>query len=157
MGSNVNPGDAIWYDNSGVFGSNIIYTSGYSSTLDFDLGLSGSSAFEILSVSFRFGILDATSGINFGLDVYDDASGWKYDGFSSNLAQGSSAFSGLITFDDDWEVTQLRFHDSGSYDVMMDDLTVNDNCGASAVPEPTAALLFGVGMLVSASASRRRR
>ncbi len=162
--NNVSAGDARWFGSSNTFGSDAIFSRGYSSTLNFDTLSRNASSFEITAISFDWGVFDATSGRDFGLDVYDDAiGGYRNNVFEvSNASDGDTGSSPLITFASSWQVTKLRFHDNGTYDVGMDNLTIYDNRsgtggGYVAVPEPTAISLLAVGLLGLGFFGRLRR
>jgi hypothetical protein len=135
-------------------------TQGSAGTIDFDVAAPGASEWKIVSVSFDWGVYNATSGIDFGLDVFDDVSNsWQTNVFTRNLGSGTYGFSGLITFDPSYQVTQIRIHDSQSHDVGIDDLLINDNRSVDppgAVPEPATMLLLGSGLVGLAGFARRR-
>jgi hypothetical protein len=140
---------------STLFGSDVLYVSylSGSGTLDFDTLAAGASTFELTSISFKWLVRNTTSGIDFGLDVYDDAYGWRDNVFTVN-GQGSSGDSGLITFNSAWQVTALRIHDGYTQDVAIDNLTVNDS--RTAVSEPMSLLLLGLGLLGIGVARRKK-
>lgn len=152
-GSNVTSSGFVWYENSSLFGSDVLYAS-YSGegVLDFDPLSAASSSLEITSISFTWGVYDGTTGYDFVLDVYDDTYGWRTNIFTRNNVEYQTGSSGLITFNPSWQVTRLSFHDSGLYDIGIDNLTVNDN----RVPEPATMLLFGSGLLGMGLLGRRR-
>lgn len=159
FGSNVTSSDLQWYGESSLFGSDVLYLGADNDgTLDFDSLAASASNFEITSVSFTWGVYDAwPSGVDFGLDVYDDTFGWRNNVFTQTLTwpwDQATGSSGLITFNSGWEVTQLRIHDSGEFDVGLDNLTVYDN--RASVPEPATMLLLGMGLLGMGFAGRRR-
>ena len=159
--NNVSAGDASWFGNSNTFGSDAVFSQGTSSTLDFDTRSRNASNFEITAISFDWGVFDATSGRDFGLDVYDDAIG----GYRNNVferfgaSNGDIGSSGLITFANSWQVTRLRIHDHGTYDVGIDNLVIYDNRGGGSVsvPEPAAISLLAVGLLGLGFLGRMRR
>ena len=153
FGQTVNPDGAIWYENSALFNSDVLYAPAAGSMfLDFDTANASASTFEITSTSFTWGVYDATTGIDFGMDVYDDAiTGWRNNVFTRDNADYTIGSSGNINFNSAWQVTQLRFHDSGLYDVGVDNLSIVDNRPqpgqGSPVPEPASMMLLGMGIL----------
>ncbi len=161
FGAPVDAINAEWWGYSNTFRSDAIFTANSSATLDFDPALAAASDFEILAVAFRWAVLDPTPGIDFGLDVYDDATAsWIRNVFSVNLVTvpGTVGYQtlDLAALNPSWQITRLRFHDSGVYDVGLDDLTITDSrpTGPSA-PEPNAALLMV--MAIGAVGLRLRR
>ncbi len=64
-----------WWENSAYFGSDVLYSnfSSIGGIIDFDSRLSAASTFEITSLSLKWLVTDPTYGIDFGLDVFDDA------------------------------------------------------------------------------------
>jgi len=139
--------------------NNAIRTSYYSAsgTIDFD-PCRGGACIRLNSVSFTWKVYDETSGVDFGLDVYNALTGqWVNNVFSvSGVYDGATGNSGLVTFDAAYRVTQLRIHDSGEHDVGIDNLMVNwDNCTSTAVPEPSTMLLLGFGLAGAAYARKR--
>jgi hypothetical protein len=161
FGSNVTTSDLVWYGESALFGSDVAYLHGDNDgTFDFDPSGSGLPAsFKITGVSYTWGVYNATSGIDFGLDVYDDAyngGNWRDNVFTTDPGDYHTG-SDSRTFNSSWEVTRLRIHDSGTYDVGIDDLTIVDNRTTSAVPEPTTMLLLGLGLLGVAGIRRFKK
>jgi hypothetical protein len=164
-GSAVNAGDARWFGSSNTFGSDAIFTNGYSSELNFDPLPAGSIDLKIVAVSFDYGVLELTGPVDFGLDVYDDATQtWYNNVFTVDTTPNTGVFSsGVINMDASWEITRLRFHDHGTFDVGMDNLTIVDNrgdragSGSNPTPEPSAVLLFGVGAFLVSRSLRSRR
>lgn len=144
--NNININDVRWWENYPTNGNDMLFVdNGADGYIDFDTLSANDSNFKITSVSFRWIVFDSTYGIDFGLDVYDDAIGdWRYNVFTKDSGSGSGD-SGVITFNSSWQVTRLRMHDSGEYDVGMDNLTINDN--RTTVPEPMSLLLLGLGIL----------
>lgn len=154
FGGDIDTGDFWWYGSSQSqpFETGAIFTTGYSSELNFDPLSAGASDFEILSVRFDWGVYDDDgSGRDFGLDVYDDAiMGWREDVFTVfGLGDLRTGDTGLIEFDDSWEITRIRIHDSGTDDVGMDNLVIahNQEQPSAPVPEPTTMLLLGAGLI----------
>ena len=143
FGSDIDIHGALWWGNSIVYGSDIIYTMDKKAVLDFDPLSSDDSTFKIQSVSFKWLVLDVTNGIDFGLDVFDDAAGeWIKNIFHVNhVGNIASGDTGTITFGDDLEITRLRIHDSGILDVGMDNLKI---CTA---PIPATVWIFGAGLI----------
>jgi len=151
----VDVGDFEWYGESGLFGSDTLYTTGSTSTLDFDTVIHSASDFEITGLSFMWGVYDATSGIDIGLDVYDDTiTSWRNNVWTKYSQNYRTGFTGDITFAPAWEITRFRIHDSGSSDVGMDNLTLYTNI-VTGVPEPATLLLLGFGLLGLAGLRRK--
>jgi len=134
--------------NSSLFGSDAIQVSPGTlgaGVIDFDTLAAGASTYKILSVSFKWGVYTASTGDDFGLDVYNDFSNtWILNYYTTNLGTNSTGQTGVLLFDNALEVTALRIHDAGNKDVGMDDLTIVDN---RIVPEPGTLLLLGSGLL----------
>jgi hypothetical protein len=152
FGSNVELESLEPQTDSNIFGgSAAIRTKNHTwGSLDFDPNGSGlPSIFKILSVSFTWGVYEASTGDDFVLDVYDDATGQWVDNYFKISGVNDNAFgaSGLLIFSGTMEVTQLRIHDNNSKDVGIDNLVINDNrTGVSPVPEPATMLLLGLGL-----------
>ena len=161
-GREIDAGDAIWHGSSNTFGgSDAIFTKGTRSTLNFDVAARHANLYEIEAIGFEWGVYDPTLGRDWGIDVYDDSIGaWRNNVYQVwHARRGDTGVVDKLVFKDSWQVTRLRFHDNGTYDVGMDNLHIWDNAPgrpADAVPEPTAAALFGVGLLVAGRAVRRR-
>jgi hypothetical protein len=137
--------------------NNAIITTNQSGTIDFD-PCRGGACIRLNSVSFNWKVYDETSGYDFGLDVFNSLTNtWVNNVFTvTGVNDGATGFSGLVVFDAAYRVTQLRIHDSGQYDVGIDNLTVNwDNCTSTAVPEPSTMLLLGFGLAGAAYARKR--
>jgi hypothetical protein len=143
FGSDVDVQGAYWWGNSLVYDSDILYTKNASAVLDFDPLPSDASSFRIQSVSFKWLVLDATNGIDFGLDVFDDVSENWIDNFFHVNYTGNFAYgeTGTITFNNALEITRLRIHDCGILDVGMDNLAL------STVPIPGTLWIFGAGIV----------
>ena len=163
FGQTVNPGDASWRDNSDLFGSDVIRTEGSTSELDFDTASAGASLFEITSLSFRWGVYDSTTGYDFGLNVYNDATGnWIDNVFTrSGVSDDTTGLSGDIVFDSTWQITRIAFHDSDDHDVGLDNLNIVDNrpdapVGGDPVPEPASMMLLGMGILGLVGLKRKK-
>jgi hypothetical protein len=161
FGSNVDVSNLESRTQSGIFGGSaaIRTDNGATGSLDFDPSSSGlPSTFKILSVSFTWGVYDSTTGYDFVLDVYNDATGLWVDNYftKSYVSDGAYGNSGTLTFAGNMEVTQLRIHDDGENDVGIDNLVINDNrTTVSPVPEPGTMLLLGFGLLGLASIRRK--
>lgn len=157
--SNASAGDSRWFGNSSVLGSDSIATRGYASTLDFDTNNRHNSDWHIDKLSFDWGIYDATHGRDFGLDVYDDVTGrWYNNIFEVRGARnGDSGNSGQIIFLSHVEITKLRFHNSGSFDVEIDNLWIHDNHITQAIPEPASAAVWALGIGMFTMVNRRRK
>lgn len=153
---NVDISSVRWVNDSSFGDVLKVDASGGAGWVNFDTLPPASSTFKITSVSFKWLVFDATSGVDFGLDAWDDVTeAWHTNVFSvSGVNDGSSGNSGLITFNSSWQVTALQYHDSGSLDVGIDNLTVNDN--RTAVPEPMSLLLLGLGLLGIGVARRKK-
>ena len=152
----VNVDNAQWFDNSGVFGSDVVYTTSGSTVFDFDTNASGASTWAITGLELRWGVFDSTSGVDWGLDVYADGLGYIDNVFTvSGVSDGSSGLSGFIDLTGYGAITRIRFHDSGVFDVALDDLTIYDN--VSAVPLPAAFPLFAAGVAGIGALGRLRR
>ena len=151
FGSDITVKRAFWWGESFVYGSDIIYTKTQSAVLDFDPLAPEMSTFDIDAVSFKWLVLDTTHGIDFGLDVFDDAShSWIKNIFHVNhVGNIAFGFTGKITFEDNLEITRLRIHDSGILDVGMDNLKIY------SAPIPGTVWMFGAG-LVSIVGIRRK-
>jgi hypothetical protein len=137
--------------------NNAIITTNQSGTINFD-PCYGGACIRLNSVSFTWIVYDTTSGRDFGLDIFDAlTNSWINNVFEVNTNYDwTSGASGLITFNSAYRVTQLRIHDSGEWDVGIDNLTVNwDNCAPNAVPEPSTMLLLGFGLAGAAYARKR--
>lgn len=143
FGSDLTVKRAIWWGESLVYGSDILYTKKKSAVLDFDPLAPKASTFEINAVSFKWLVLDATHGIDFGLDVFDDFSGqWIKKIFHVNhVGNIASGYTGKITFDENLEITRLRIHDAGILDVGMDNLTLY------STPIPGTVWILGAGLI----------
>jgi len=149
-----------WKGNSTLFGSDAIFTTGttINAILDFDPAAPGASNAEITAVSFDWGVIEPTGGFDWILTVRDDVDGTWKQAFTINFqSAGDTGFSGLITFPDAWEVTRLRFRDSGIFKVGMDNLTIYQTFGPSPVPEPSTLLLLGSGLAGLGFFRRRRK
>ena len=141
-GNDITLKSAIWWGESAWYGSDILYTTNKSAVLDFDPLPAKKSDFEIQKLSFDWIVLDATNGIDFGLDVFDDFSGkWIDNYFKKTSGSQESGFTGLITFADELEITRLRIHDAGILDVGMDNLTLH------LTPIPATVWIFGAGLM----------
>jgi len=161
FGSNVDIISLQSHTDSNIFGGSaaIRTSSSESGSLDFDPNGSGlPSTFKILSVSFTWGVYDKTLGYDFVLDVYNDATSfWVHDYFTKYTDNDNTfGASGLLVFNSSMEVTRLQIHDSGNHDVGIDDLVINDNRTASAVPEPATMFLLGSGLIGLAGFARKR-
>ena len=143
FGSDINIDGALWWGHSLAYGSDVIYTKNKSAVFDFDPSPSDASAFKINSVSFEWLVLYPTNGIDFGLDVYDDATHqWIDNIFHVNhVGIISHGETGWITFDDNYQITRLRIHDCGILDVGMDNLRL------CTVPIPATLWIFGAGLI----------
>jgi hypothetical protein len=140
--------------------------SGHGSNDNFMRNDTGSGSFSITfvdvpitSVEFLAYIFDTTGPVDFGLDVYDSSNnlvGFTYSGGTSPTATGTGYLhwdrntgqfsSPLVSFNS--PVTKLVFHDEGSEDIGIDNLTV------TPIPEPATICLLGLGAL---SLLRRKR
>jgi hypothetical protein len=140
--SDITANNAFWWGESLVYGSDILYTKKKSAVLDFDPLAAGASTFEIQAVSFKWLVLDATNGIDFGLDVFDDSSKkWIKNIFHVNSGNLDYGYTGKITFDDNLEITRLKIHDAGILDVGMDNLEIY------TAPIPGTVWIFGAGLV----------
>jgi hypothetical protein len=84
------------------------------------------------------------------MEGYDDVTSHWQNYFTANcVGDYASGSTGLITFDNDLEITRLRIHDGWLLSVGMDDLTIN------TVPIPSTVWIFGAG-LVSLVGIRRK-
>lgn len=151
FGAPVNPNDTQWVGNAAIFNSDAIKTFDRNSRIDFEPGAPGNTNWKFNSVSFNWVVYQATNAKDFGLDVYDDLiEDWRKNVFFiTGASDGDNGFSGLISFDNSWEITKLKFHDAEQFDVGMDNLTINYDSlpGGDPIPEPISFILFGSGLL----------
>lgn len=151
FGAPVNPNDSQWVGNAAIFNSDAIKTFDRNSRIDFEPGAPGNTNWKLNSVSFNWAVYQATKAKDFGLDVYDDLiEGWRKNiFFITGASDGDNGFSGLIAFDNSWEITKIKFHDAEQFDVGMDNLTINYDSlpGGDPIPEPISFILFGSGLL----------
>lgn len=123
---------AIWWGEHDGYNSDII-TMKKSADFDFDPLPSKASNFEIQALSFDWLVLDATKGIDFGLDVFDD--------FSNKWIKNYVYSGGLLTFADELEITRLRIHNTEKLGAGIDNLTLY------VVPIPGTVWIFGAGLI----------
>jgi hypothetical protein len=157
--TNVSTSGTTWYENSVLFGSDVLYVnaSNGSGTIDFDTLARSASTYKINSLQFTWGVFQKSSSIDFGLDVFNDATdSWSNNYYTVNNVDYSTGASGLLTFASAMEVTAIRVHDGGSMDVGIDNLVINDNRGTAPVPEPGTMMLLGIGLGGLAIFGKRR-
>lgn len=152
FGSDIDIDNAKWWGESAWVHSDILYTPfvGNSATIDFDPLPNENSDFKILSLWFTWLVRTDTKSYDFVMEGYDDVTSHWQNYFTANcVGDYASGSTGLITFDNDLEITRLRIHDGWLLSVGMDDLTIN------TVPIPSTVWIFGAG-LVSLVGIRRK-
>jgi len=120
-------------------------------------GLASIVAFDMQFGSFSFDFPSAPTGFTSGSGTVNSSG----SGLSQLLLRGGPTpdvffkFPDIINTDDTWRIALCQLDCIGTSNVLA--VAVGTGNWTTAIPEPSAALVFSVGFFVVASANRRSR